>query len=165
MGSETNPPKRVYRSIDSKIVSGVAGGLGEIFEIDPTLVRLLWVVTFFVTGGFALLAYLVMWAIVPTKTDLPGNDRSTAGVGADQAAVDPAPSAPALPSNTKRSQSSVIVGAVLIALGALMLADLAIPFSLWSGFGDLVELTIDYWPVLLIAIGALILARQLRRNS
>lgn len=165
MGSETNPAKRVYRSIDSKMVSGVAGGLGEIFEIDPTLVRLLWVVAFFVTGGFALFAYLVMWAIVPTKTDLPGVDRSPAGVDAEQAEDEPGQSAPALPPKARRSQSAVIVGAVLIALGALMLVDLAIPFSLWSGFGDLVELTIDYWPVLLIAFGVLILARQLRRSS
>ena len=165
MGAETKPPMRVYRSIDSKLVSGVAGGLGEIFEIDPTLVRLLWVVAFFVTGGLALLAYLVMWAVVPTRTNLPGNDQPTAGVGADQAAAKPGPSAPAPPSNASRSRSAVIVGAVLIALGALMLADQVIRFSFWSGFGDLVELTIDYWPVLLIAIGVLILARQLRRSS
>ncbi len=56
--------KRLYRSIRDRKIAGVCGGLGEYFEIDPTLVRLLAVVLFLAGGGGGL-AYIVAWIIVP----------------------------------------------------------------------------------------------------
>lgn len=58
--------KRLYRSREERMIAGVCGGLGEYLEIDPTIVRLLWVVAAFVAGG-GILAYLIAWVVVPRK--------------------------------------------------------------------------------------------------
>lgn len=61
--------KKLYRSRDKKLC-GVCGGLAEYFDLDPTLVRLLWVVlTLFSTVFPGVLAYLVCALIVPQKPD------------------------------------------------------------------------------------------------
>ena len=60
--------KKLYRSQNNKIIAGVCGGVGEYFEVDPVLIRLVWGVLF-LFGGIGLLAYLVAWMIIPS-TDL-----------------------------------------------------------------------------------------------
>jgi len=58
--------EKLYRSSSDKKIAGVCGGLGDYFDIDPTIVRLLWLVFFFALGT-GLLAYIVAWIIVPVK--------------------------------------------------------------------------------------------------
>jgi phage shock protein C len=50
--------KKLYRSTTNKKIAGVCGGIAEYFGIDPTLVRLLWIV-FTLCGGAGILAYLI----------------------------------------------------------------------------------------------------------
>ena len=57
--------KRLYRSVDDRMIAGVCGGIAEYFDIDPSLVRLLFVFGFFATGSGLLWAYLIMMLIVP----------------------------------------------------------------------------------------------------
>lgn len=56
--------KKLTRSTDDRMLAGVAGGLAEYFNIDPTLVRLLFV-TFTLLGGPGLILYIIMWIVVP----------------------------------------------------------------------------------------------------
>jgi phage shock protein C len=56
---------RLYRSRDERMLAGVAGGLAERFDLDPSLVRVLWVLAVFFSGGLFLLAYLAMAIVVP----------------------------------------------------------------------------------------------------
>ncbi len=62
--------KKLYRSIADKKLCGVCGGLGEYFEVDPTIVRVLWVIFTF-CGGAGLLAYIICALIVPQQKQLP----------------------------------------------------------------------------------------------
>lgn len=55
--------KRVYRSGKDRILGGVCGGLGEYFDIDPTIVRLLWII--FGLTGAGVLVYFIAWFIIP----------------------------------------------------------------------------------------------------
>jgi len=58
--------KRIYRSQEDKKIAGIFGGLGELFNIDPTLLRLLFVFIGLATGVIPLIvAYLVGWIIIP----------------------------------------------------------------------------------------------------
>jgi phage shock protein C len=58
--------KRLYLSETNKRIGGVCGGIGEYFNIDPTLVRLLTVVLAFMTGIIGgIVVYLIAWAIIP----------------------------------------------------------------------------------------------------
>jgi phage shock protein PspC (stress-responsive transcriptional regulator) len=56
--------KKLYRSVNNKMIAGVAAGLGEYLNIDPTLVRLGFIVLALM-GGPGLIAYLIMWLVVP----------------------------------------------------------------------------------------------------
>lgn len=58
--------KRLYRSPDERKIAGVCGGLGEYFDLDPVFFRLFFIVLVFF-GGVGLLAYVVMWIMVPMK--------------------------------------------------------------------------------------------------
>ncbi len=60
--------KQLTRSNANRMVAGVCAGLGEYLNIDPTVVRLLFVLGFFITGPAILLAYLIMALIVPEQT-------------------------------------------------------------------------------------------------
>jgi phage shock protein C len=58
--------KRLYRSGNDRMLAGVCGGLAEYFNIDPTVVRLLFVLLALVTVGFPMvLAYFILYIIVP----------------------------------------------------------------------------------------------------
>ncbi len=58
--------KKLYRSQDQRILGGVCGGLGEYFNIDPIIVRLIFV-AFALIGGGGLLLYLFMWIVSPQE--------------------------------------------------------------------------------------------------
>lgn len=63
--------QKLYRSSENRMLGGVCGGLGEYFDIDPTLVRVLFVFGAFlgVPGALALI-YLVMLVLVPQEPEL-----------------------------------------------------------------------------------------------
>lgn len=58
--------KRLYRSNDNGIICGVCGGIAEYFNIDPSLVRLGWVI-FCAVGGSGLLAYFIAALVIPRQ--------------------------------------------------------------------------------------------------
>lgn len=64
--SETN--RRLYRSQSNCMLAGICGGLGEYLNTDPTVIRLLTVLAFFIWPPTPL-AYLVMWLIVPQEPE------------------------------------------------------------------------------------------------
>lgn len=60
--------KKLYKSNKNKMIDGVCGGIGEYFDIDPTLVRLGWV-AFCALGGSGLLAYIIAAIIIPRSSE------------------------------------------------------------------------------------------------
>lgn len=58
--------KRLYRSNTNKMICGVCGGVADYINIDPTVVRLLWVV--FAFSGFGILAYILAAIIMPYQS-------------------------------------------------------------------------------------------------
>src|SRR3970040_573945 len=58
---------RLYRSRDERMIAGVAGGLAERLDLDPSLVRIIWAVLVLPTGFLALLVYVVMAIVVPEE--------------------------------------------------------------------------------------------------
>jgi len=61
--------KQLTRSTSDRMIAGVCAGLGEYLNIDPTVVRLLFVLGFFLSGGFGMvIAYLIMALVVPEET-------------------------------------------------------------------------------------------------
>jgi phage shock protein C len=63
-------PRKLYRSQTQRMIAGVCGGLAEYFNVDATLIRVLFLILA-VFGGSGLVIYLVMWIIVPDARKLP----------------------------------------------------------------------------------------------
>lgn len=58
--------KKLYRSRSNKIVAGVCGGIGEYFNVDPTLIRLGFVALSFMLGG-GFIAYIIAAIVIPAE--------------------------------------------------------------------------------------------------
>ncbi len=60
--------KRLYRSRDKRIIFGICGGIGNYFDLDPVLIRLLWLLLSFFTGGAGFLVYLILIFVIPEES-------------------------------------------------------------------------------------------------
>jgi phage shock protein PspC (stress-responsive transcriptional regulator) len=67
--------KRLYRSRTDRMLAGVCGGIGHYLNIDPTLIRLAFLVLA-IWGGGGVLAYLIAWIVIPEEP-LPAGDTGT----------------------------------------------------------------------------------------
>jgi phage shock protein PspC (stress-responsive transcriptional regulator) len=138
--------KRLYRSSKSKVLGGVCGGLGEYFDIDPTLIRLFAVLALFFSDGAVFVAYIVAWIIMPL------NETS---VATSEERTQKTPASPASEIPNDPTWHSFLPGVILIALGALLLVR---EYFYWYDWGD-------FWPVLLIVLGlALIVFKGTNRG-
>lgn len=57
--------KKLYRSTLDKKIAGICGGLGEYLNVDPTVMRILFVAGFFLTGSLMFWIYLILWIVIP----------------------------------------------------------------------------------------------------
>lgn len=131
--------KKLYRSRTDRVLGGVCSGLAEHFNVDPVLVRVIFIAAA-IGGGFGVLAYLIFWIVTP-EAPYPAYEEAAADVKwTDNSSENP--NNPKVMSNNSK-QGSIIAGSVLILLGALFLADELLPDF---DFGR-------YWPLILIAIG------------
>ena len=62
------PRRRLMRSRRDKMIAGVCGGFAEYVELDPTIVRIIWLLLALVGGG-GLLAYIIAWIVMPREPE------------------------------------------------------------------------------------------------
>lgn len=137
--------KRLYRSGKDKILGGVAGGLGEYFEVDPTLIRLVFALAFL--SGFGFLAYILAWIIVPMDPKFEDKkpieveiEESIEKLGEDlTGAVQKGGNV----ANKFGTDFRFWAGLVLVFFATSLLLQNIFGFGLWQNF----------WPVILIALG------------
>ncbi len=137
--------KKLYRSQSNRVIGGVCAGLAHYLDVDPVLVRLVFVVLAF--NGLGVAVYLILWLVVPDEShrELAGEDIVRANL------EDMRQKARSLGQSwAQGQQGAVLVGILLIALGAAFLVHTFVP---WVDAGLL-------WPVALIVIGAYLLLRR-----
>lgn len=157
--------RRLYRSEIDRMIAGVCAGLGDYFQIDPVIVRLVFVLLAF-ASGMGVIAYVLLWIIVPTKSRIGAptqeilranvdNIRERAEEFGQEVRVafgqrQPTPEEQAPPAAP--ASGAWLAGAILILIGLIFLLQ---NFGLfwWWRWGQL-------WPVILIAIGIALLLRR-----
>jgi phage shock protein C len=164
---------RLYRSRHDRMIAGVAGGLAEMWDADPALIRIIWALLVIFTGGIALLVYIVMAIVVPEADDgimapaaSSADPAASAGpsdaplpVGSGWAA---APTANAEARAARRAaraergglSGGMILGGFLVLLGVFFLVREYLPNIDFDWF----------WPLILVAIGVVLLASSLGRG-
>ncbi|WP_292521648.1 PspC domain-containing protein [Methanoculleus sp.] len=61
-------PKKLTRSTSDRWVAGICGGIGEYLEIDPNVIRAIWVILTVITGFFpGIVIYILLWLILPEQ--------------------------------------------------------------------------------------------------
>lgn len=126
------------------MVAGVCGGLAEYFDVDPTIVRVAFVLlTIF--NGIGLALYILMWIIVPERTTVRREDKAEDKEEKKDASTDD--SVPARHSGAHRS----FLGIILVVLGGVLLLEQIMP---WHVGGALLL------PTVLVAVGLVMVARS-----
>jgi phage shock protein PspC (stress-responsive transcriptional regulator) len=175
-------PRRLYRSRRDRQLAGVAGGMAEYLEIDPTVVRLVWILSIFL-GGFGILLYIIMAFIVPLDPrGMPGPSGGSwqapgpSGTGPDGGGADAgvapdgttsmwtAPDGTATPywtapdqqTDARGGRGGLIIGVMLIVFGAIALANVLLPG--WA-------LGVALGPAFLVALGIALLVGSARRTT
>ncbi len=159
--------ERLFRSREDRMLAGVAGGLAEMWDADPALVRIVWALLVLFSGGLALIVYIVMAIVVPEEpwgTTGPGPDL---GSSPEAAAgwTNPAPSSREARHQARAARRAargdsgtrsfgMIAGLVLIGLGLFFLARQFLP-----------QLDFDwFWPLILVGLGVALLVSALGRG-
>jgi len=153
--------RRLHRSRGDTIVGGVAAGLASYLNTDPALVRIAWAILVPVTGGAALIAYIVAWIVVPEAPEVVPRPATTP-------ATDPVTGSPVEPvadtsswtppepvARPSDGRAGVVVGVGLVLIGLWFLLREYLPDFDWS----------LVWPLVLVGIGVLILVSSMRRRK
>ncbi len=145
--------KRIYRSKTDRILGGVAGGLGEYLDLDPTIFRLIFVILT-VFGGSGIIIYLILWLIMPEK-DNGKKFEDTIKDNADDIKEKAQNFAQEIRLNRKsdtKEERRFWWGLIILVVGLLFL------------FSTLGLLNLDevfrFWPLILILIGLSIILRR-----
>lgn len=133
---------RLVRSRSEAMIGGVCAGLGKALQVDPSLIRLAFVLVAF-ADGIGVLIYLAMWVILPSEDDVP----SGAGAAPTERPVD------------YGSRAAYFIGGALILIGGVFLLK---NLGWWWSIRLHLE---QFWPVLLILAGIALLWRNLRGSA
>ena len=165
-----NGNARLYRSTSDAMLGGVCAGLGNYFHIDPTIIRLVFLLLSLFTAGGFVVVYLIMWVLIPTagSTASTPNEVMQENINEIGARVRGATSSMTNTSNpgaanSGQSQLSQGTGSAsqvrpnnaamwLIIIGAFfLLANFGLFRAIHWGM---------WWPVLLIGLGVVLVARR-----
>ena len=140
----------LYRSRKDKVFGGVAGGIARSLNADPAIVRLIFALLVIIAGG-GLLLYVILWIAIPEEPfefyqeSAAAGGASTVNETAAQDSPSPQPYYP-----PRRNNGALVVGLILIAVGALFLADRYLP-NIHIHFHD-------FWPLIIVFAGIALIA-------
>lgn len=147
--------KRLTRSRTNYMWGGVCGGLASYFQIDPTIVRLFFVLLA-IAGGAGLPIYLVMWLVVPREDRLNSPEVTTGDLGARARLMGQEIQEVAAHPNQAMTRY-LGIGLVLVGL-IFLLRSLGVTWLYWLNDGVI-------WAVILILGGAFLLSQAMKRRS
>jgi phage shock protein PspC (stress-responsive transcriptional regulator) len=147
--------RRLYRCTHDRMLAGVASGLAEYFDLDPTAVRVLWFLSIFL-GGLGIFLYIGMAIIVPNEPIVAGG--AGGAVTAADGTVQALPSQPSGHRHPQRREGrwTTFFGLALVLFGSLALIDAFIPA--WENAARYLG------PAFVIGIGILLVAFAIRRE-
>lgn len=137
--------RRLYRLPKEGKIAGVCAGLGEYLEVDVTILRVIFVILAFVSGGIWVIVYFLMALVMPVKRGLVAEEVTDFGENVKELASD-------IEGNGGVERMRFYVGLGLVVFGIWLLLDRLFPelFSLNWGV---------VWPALLVIFGVLMLVK------
>lgn len=147
MATKKETFKKLFRSETNRVLAGVAGGLGEYFQIDPTIIRLIFVLLA-VFGGGGVLVYIILWILIPSENNTEKNSEETIKNNAEELKSRAETFARGFKGMSVEHKPRNWFGIIIVVLGLLFL------------FENLGFLRFRlFWPIILILFGLFILFR------
>ena len=143
--------KKLQRDTQHKVIGGVCSGLANYFDIDVTLVRLLFAVAFFVFSS-GLWIYLLLWLVLPEGQG--GNTETSYYVSPDGTTEVSSEETTDVMKETIQNKSGLVAGLILIGIGAIGLLNRYIPELNWR----------TAWPILLIVLGIYLIIPNTKKS-
>lgn len=128
--------KKLYRSKEGGVLGGVCMGIAKYFDVDVTLIRLVWALAVFL-GGTGIPAYIIAWIIIPEEPSY-GEVVVESGGG-------------------RPTSDSKVLGLIIVCVGLFFLFRNLFPWA-WAFIGKL-------WPLALVAIGLVLVLGGLRGKN
>jgi len=144
-------PKNLYRSENDRMIAGVCGGIAEYFGYDAALVRLIFVLVILL-GGSGIIAYLILWLILPTESSNYQSSEEVIKKNSEELKSTVTSIAQSVKPGSDNPQGKSVWGLFLIGFGLILLLQN-------FGFAHYLQLH-RTWPVLLIVFGFMILSRR-----
>jgi len=147
--------RRLTRNPNNSVLGGVASGFADYFDVDPVLVRLVFILLAFL-NGLGVLFYVVCWVVMPRREPAPPASPATPPPVAERIVEglreggESASQALRTPGDPGRGR--IVAGVVLIFIGAVLLLQ-RFSWLHWPHWARLANL----WPLALIAIGVALL--------
>jgi phage shock protein PspC (stress-responsive transcriptional regulator) len=145
--------RRLYRSQKNSVIAGVCGGLADYFNVEPVLIRGLFIIAI-LAGGSGLLVYIILWIITPVEQVFFSNPKENMNTTNNEASQNDNNSDKMEEQKKQRNDGNLWGGLILIALGAMFLIDRFVPNI---DFADL-------WPLILVVIGVIIISRSISKK-
>lgn len=147
--------RRLYRSPTDRMIAGVAGGMAEAWDFDPSIVRVGWVLLALLSFGVFLLIYIAMAVIVPIRpADMPIVGPPGPGWGPSSA-----PGSQPSPQGAPRSRRTDNTGPAIFGL-------ILIIVGIWFLVREYLDVDIgQLWPLLVIAIGLVLIVLSFVRTG
>ena len=146
--------KALYRLPKQGKIAGVCAGLAEYFDFDVTLMRVIWAVVAFATGGGIVLLYILLAIILPVSDEVSSHNNSSTKIPEDGSIGEKVNRLGKDLQNSRviwRARNYLGVGFVLLGSWLLLV----------QFFPEWLDFRWDYvWPVLLIAVGVLTIIRR-----
>ncbi len=151
--------ERLTRSKEDQIIAGVAGGFAEYFQVDPVLVRLIFVILT-LGGGSGVLVYIILWLVMPES----GSESKSTQEAVEENKADIKNKAENVSKDLKKvaksKNSEMWIGVGIMLFGfVLLMGTLGIPQALnpfWY-----IGLAMKYmWPLLLVAVGLIVITKS-----
>lgn len=143
--------KKFRRSTSNKVIAGVCGGLGDLFEVDPIIFRIIFLILLFIAGG-GLIIYIIIWILTPKDNEIKNTYFSYQKNG--QTNISNTDGNTSQTGNQEIKRGSLIGGITLVVLGCALLID------------NYFHIDFNYiWPTILIAIGVALLIRTLNNKD
>ena len=161
MENHDEKQKVLYRSSTNRVIFGVCGGLGEYFEVDPILFRIVFLALIFGAGSGILLYLLLAFFLPRNPASVPHENNSAENIDVKERINELAAELRTLKGsnpNNRRHTFRIFFGLILLVVGLGILAqDLHLIPGYYFDFSSLFSYI---WPVLIILIGVSILSKE-----
>lgn len=142
---------KLYRSRRIRVFGGIAGGMSQYFNLDPIIIRVIFVIIT-IMHGVGLILYIILWIVIPEEPfemayQAPADNKEGQSTG------DPNIQSTIIPEIKKSHNGRTVAGIILICVGLIFFADRMIPSF---DFGDIL-------PVIFVMLGAVLIWDSIKK--